>query len=218
LREAFLEYAAEDVEYLLPAFEQLGERLDREGRLDWARQDSCLLLDPQLYDVGADQAIDRLKGARNFQGRKRVAAARLAAWREDEAVRKNRPRQWILRDNVLLEIANNLPASEEQLAAIQGLSPRLVNRAGKNLLEVVNSSGAGEDGYRPPSPRDNEKKALLREAQAIVARCAQELGLAAETVASRRELAALIDSGDEQSRVLSGWRRDVIGDDLLELM
>jgi len=218
LREAYLDYAAEDVEYLLPAYERLGERLDREGRLDWARQDSSMLLDPQLYAVGADQAIDRLKGARNFQGRKRAAATRLAAWRESEAIRRNRPRQWILRDNVLLEIAYNLPTSEEQLAVIEGLSPKLLNRVAKNLLEAVNASATDENNYRPPGPPGEEQKALLKEMQARVARCAEDLGLAAETVASKRELAVLIDSGAQQSRVFSGWRRDVIGDDLLKLM
>jgi ribonuclease D len=218
LREAYLEYAAEDVEYLLPAYERLGERLDREGRLDWARQDSRLLLDPQLYDVGAGQAIDRLKGARNLQGRKRAAAARLAAWRESEAIRRNRPRQWILRDNVLLEIANKLPASGEQLATIEGISSRFVNRVGKNLLDAVNASATDDNNYRPPGPPGEEKKALLKEMQARVAQCAEELGLAAETVASKRELAAMIDSGDQQFRLFSGWRRDVIGGDLLKLM
>ncbi len=218
LREAYLQYAAEDVEYLLPAYERLGERLDRESRLDWARQDSRLLLDPQLYGVGADQAVERLKGARSFQGRKRAAAGRLAAWRESEAIRRNRPRQWILRDNVLLEIAYKLPTSEEQLAAIEGLSPKLVNRLGKTLLQAVDASATDENNYRPPSPPGEEQKALLKEMQARVAQCAEDLGLAAETVASKRELAAIIEFGTQQSRVFSGWRRDIIGNDLLILM
>ncbi|MEL7186249.1 MAG: ribonuclease D, partial [Pseudomonadota bacterium] len=72
LPEAYLQYAAEDVEYLLPAADILMERLDRQNRLQWAVEDSALLLDPQLYDISGDLAIDRLKGARNF----RAAAAR----------------------------------------------------------------------------------------------------------------------------------------------
>lgn len=218
LRAAFLEYAAEDVEYLLPAYELLCGRLDREGRLDWARQDSRLLLDARLYDIGADQALDRLKGARNFRGRRRSAAARLAAWRENEAIRRNRPRQWILRDNVLLEIAHQLPASEKQLARIDGMPPKLLNRAGRDLLQAVDDSAADENDYRPPRAPDEKQKALLREMQARVQKCAVNLGIAAETVASKRELSAVVNSGSRDSRVFSGWRRDVIGDDLLALM
>jgi ribonuclease D len=218
LREAFLEYAAEDVEYLLPAYELLSERLDREGRLDWARQDSKLLLDPKLYDVGAEQALDRLKGARSFRGRQRAAAARLAAWRENEAISRNRPRQWIMRDNVLLGIAYRLPASMEQLADIDEMPPKLLKRVGKSLLQAVKDSAADENDYRPPNSPDESQKALLKEMQARIQKCAEEFGIAAETVASKRELSALVISGGMDSRVFSGWRREVIGNDLLALM
>lgn len=218
LREAYLDYAAEDVEHLLPAYERLGERLENEGRLEWAREDSRLLLDPQLYDIGADQALDRLKGARNFRGRKRAAAARLATWREREAISRNRPRQWIMRDAVLLEIAYRLPGSEAELAGIEGMPPKLLNRAGKDLLQAVAAASADENDYSPPRPPDEEQKALLKEMQARVQQCADELGINAETVASKRELAALIVSGSRESRVFSGWRRDIIGNDLLALL
>ena len=82
-----LHYAVEDVEYLLPACELLSERLDKVGRLAWAEQDSALLLDESLYTTDVSQAIDRLKGARNLRGRQRAAAAGLARWREEEALR-----------------------------------------------------------------------------------------------------------------------------------
>lgn len=218
LREAYLQYAAEDVEYLLPAYDCLCERLDHVGRLDWARQDSRLLLDPELYEISADQAIGRLKGAKNFRGRRRAAAARLAAWREGEAVRRNRPRQWIMRDNVLLEIAYQLPESENQLSKIDGMSPRLLGRVGKELLRAIEASIADEHDYIPPSPPGEEQKALLKQMQAYVAQCAEDLGLAAETIASKRELSAVVVSGRTDSRVFSGWRREIIGDDLLKLL
>lgn len=218
LREAYLEYAAEDVEYLLPAYEHLGERLDNEGRLEWALEDSRLLLDPRLYDIGANQALDRLKGARNFRGRKRAAAARLASWREREAIDRNRPRQWILRDAVLLEIAYRLPGSQAELAAIEGMPPKLLNRVGKDLLQAVAAASADEHDYRPPRPPDEGQKALLKEMQARVQKSADELGIAAEMIASRRELADIIVSGSRDSRLFSGWRRVIIGSDLLALL
>ena len=218
LREAFLEYAAEDVEYLLPACEQLSERLEREGRLAWAREDSRLLLDPQLYEVGADQALDRLKGARNFRGRRRAVAARLAAWREREAINRNRPRQWILRDSVLLDIAYRLPTSTAQLADIEGMPAKLLSRVGSQLLREIDASATDENSYQPPRPPDEAQKALLKEMQSRVQKCAKELGIAAETVASKRELSAVLIAGIENSRVFTGWRHDVIGEELLALL
>ena len=218
LPEAFLQYAAEDVEYLLPAGEILTERLQQKGRLDWAQQDSQLLLDRSLYDIGGEQAVERLKGASNFRGQRRAAAVRLALWREAEAIRRNRPRQWILRDSVLLDIAYNLPSSENQLAGISGMPSKIVNRVGRQLLHEVAASSTDEHSYRPPRPPDEAQKALLKEMQAQVATCAKDFGLAAETIASRRELSAVIVSGNHESRVFSGWRRELIAEQLLQLM
>jgi ribonuclease D len=218
LRDEYLEYAAEDVEYLLPACEILSERLEDKGRLDWAREDSQWLLDPELYDIGDSQAIERLKGARNFRGRKRAAAVRLAAWREAEAIKRDRPRQWIMRDNVLLDIAWNLPETEAAMADIQGVPPKLVNRVGRQLLELIAASAQDDGGYNPPRPPDEEQKTLLKDMQSRVAACAKELDIAAETVASKRELAAVIISGNRNSRVFSGWRAELIGNELLALL
>ncbi|NNF40784.1 MAG: ribonuclease D [Woeseiaceae bacterium] len=218
LKEAFLDYAAEDVEHLLPAYEQLGEKLERAGRLAWAQEDSALLLETKLYDTGAEQAVDRLKGARNFRGPRRSAAAKLAVWRENEAIRRNRPRQWILRDSVLLDIAYRRPATEAELADIEGMSPKLLARQGTTLLRLIAESATDDNGYTPPGAPDEQQKALLKTLQARVKRCADELGIAAETLASRRELATMILSGRRDSRVFSGWRRDLIGKDLLALM
>ena len=218
LPDAFLEYAAEDVEYLLPAADILGEKLDKKGRLEWAQQDSKLLLNTQLYDISGEQAIERLKGARNFRGPKRAAAVRLAAWREEEAIRRNRPRQWILRDNVLLDIAYQLPSTEKQLDNIEGMPPKVVSRAGKALIDAVGASGSDENGYQPPRPPDEAQKALLKEMQSQVADCAKDLDIAAETVASKRELSSVIISGARDSRVFQGWRKDLIGEELLKLL
>ena len=218
LPDALLHYAVEDVEYLLPAYEELSTRLRELGRLEWARQDSALLLDESLYAVDESLAIARLKGAKNLRGRRRAAASRLAAWRESEAVRRDKPRQWILKDAILLEIAGSLPESKGELRAIENMPPKLVHRAGDELLGIVARSERDQVDYRPPRVPDEKQKRLLKSMQATVANCASELGLSAETIASRKELSAVIISGKQESRVFSGWRRELIGDRLLELL
>ena len=177
-----------------------------------------MLLDKRLYEISGDQAVDRLKGARNFRGAKRAAAVRLAAWREEEAIRRDRPRQWIIRDNVLLDIAYKLPTSEKHLASIEGMPPKLLSRVGKQLIDLVGASKGDENGYQPPSPPDEAQKALLKDMQSQVADCARDLKVAAETVASKRELSAVITSGARESRVFQGWRRELIGEQLLQLL
>ena len=218
LAEALLHYAVEDVEYLLPAYDRLGERLEKAGRLSWAQQDSALVLDESLYGFDESQAVQRLKGARNLRGRRRSAAERLAVWREAEASRRNRPRQWILRDNALLDIAHSLPATVADLRRIDGLPAKLVNRAGDELLAIVARSANDDHKYTPPAAPSEAQKRLLKNMQSAVAECAGELGISPELIAPRKELSAAILSGSTDSRVFRGWRRDLIGAELQRLL
>jgi ribonuclease D len=212
-----LHYAVEDVEYLLPAYELLAERLDNAGRLTWAEQDSALLLDESLYSTDGSQAVGRLKGAKNLRGQQRSAAAGLARWREAEALRKNRPRQWILRDRVLLDMATKMPASKNALRGIENLPAKVVQRAGDRLIDIIANSG-NDRHYRPPSAPNEAQKRMLKTMQAIVAECADDLSLSAEIIAPRKELSAAILNGDTGSRVFSGWRRELVGEKLLALL
>ncbi len=202
----------------MPAYELLIERLEAAGRKEWAEQDSMLLLDEALYAFDESQAVQRLRGARNLRGQRRSAAERLAVWREAEAARTDRPRQWIMRDSLLLDIAVELPRSMNALRAIDGLPTKLLKRAGGELLAVVASSAGDTHDYQPPQAPNEQQKKLLKTMQAAVANCAGELGISPELIAPRKELSAVILSGRTDSRVFQGWRRELIGDELLRLL
>ena len=193
-------------------------RLDKLGRTQWAEWDSRLMLEPSLYDVDPNRAIARLKGARNLRGRQRAAAKRLTAWREQEAMTRDRPRQWILRDNVLVDIAFRLPSDMAELARIEHMPPKLLQRAGDAIVSVVTESAQDASDYRPPGPPDEEQKLLLKKMQSMVAECANDLGIAAEIIASKKELSAAINGGNRDSRVFGGWRKQLIGDQLSTLL
>jgi ribonuclease D len=96
------------------------------------------------------------------------------------------------------------------------MPPKLLERVGKQLIELIGTSGADADGYSPPEPPDETQKALLKALLAQVAECAKDLDIAAETVASKRELSAVLVSGSRDSRVFTGWRRELIGEALLQ--
>jgi ribonuclease D len=218
LPAALLEYAAEDVEYLLPIRDALAESLDKLGRLEWAAADSTLLLDRALYEPDSGNAVERLKGARNLKGQRRAAATLLAHWREERAIRRNKPRQWILRDPVLLDIANRLPDSMDALKSVPNLPPQVARKSGAELLDLVRQSASRQSGYQPPPVPDEAQKALLKKMQKIVADVAGDLGLASEIVASRKDLSAAIIRDDRSSRVFRDWRRQLVGNDLLALL
>jgi len=217
LSESVLRYASEDVEYLLPACEILTERLDKIGRLEWALEDSASLLDTNLYEPDLSLAIERLKGARNLRGRGRAAAAALAAWREREAIRSDKPRQWIMRDQTLIDIAMGQPKSHNDLAKIDGLAESTIRRAGDRLLAIIADATHDETGYQPPARPDESQKSVLKKMQQVVAARAADLGISAEIVAPKKELSAAM-LGNTDTRVFSGWRLDVAGTDLLKLL
>ncbi len=218
LSAEYLHYAAEDVEHLLPACDLLAERHDKLGRLAWAEEDSAQLLDPALYDMDPALAVDRMKGARNLRGKRRAAAARLAAWRESEALRANRPRQWIAKDSALLEVVAGMPSSMDELSRIDALPAGMIRRAGQNIIAAITAADSDDNDYDPPRPPNESQKALLKSMQKLVAERAEDLGLAAETVASKRDLSAIILDRDQKSKVLQGWRRDVIGNQLTQML
>ncbi|MDG2376308.1 MAG: ribonuclease D [Woeseiaceae bacterium] len=215
--DALLRYAAEDVQYLLPAYDELKTRLDKLGRLEWVLADSRDLLDVRLYENDPSLAIERLKGARNLRGRSRAAAAALASWRESEALRRNRPRQWIIRDNALINIAINAPESKSALMQVDSLSEKMVHRLGGDILQILADATHDTSGYEPPRRPNEAEKAALKEMQRKVAAVSEELGLAAELLAPKKELSAMM-LGNRESRVLNGWRRELIGDHLLGLL
>ncbi len=217
LPEEWLRYAADDVAYLMPAFDLLSEKLDQAGRLTWAEEDSALLLNPSLYDPQPEDAIHRLKGARNFRGRRRAAAAALAEWRETEAVRRNRPRQWILRDSTLLDMAVRQPRKPADLRRIDGFPAKLIDRAGERLVRIIDEAGHDEH-YQPPRPPDESQKRLVGELQGLITKRSKELDIAAEVLAPRKELSAAVLFGSRDTRVFGGWRRDVVGAELESML
>jgi ribonuclease D len=217
LPQAFVEYAAEDVHYLLPARDILTARLDKLGRLSWAQEDSAELLNASLYVTEPATAIDRVRGAGKLRGAARSAAADLASWREKEALRSNRPRQWIMRDTVLLELACCGAQDRNDLAAIDGLANRTIERTGDELLKILRAGAARKNTYEPPPRPDERQKKAMREMQRRVSACADELGIANEIIAPRKELAAAL-TGARDSRVFRGWRRDLVGEKLLALL
>ena len=111
-----------------------------------------------------------------------------------------------------------MPSNTQELARVEGLPPGLVRRCGTRIIEAVAAAVSADQRYAPPRPPDEAQKALLKSMQAEVARCGRDLGIAPETIASKRDLSAVIVDGDRNSRVLTGWRRELIGEDLLRLV
>jgi ribonuclease D len=211
-----VEYALDDVRYLLPLKQSLLEQLDKLGRLVWLEEELASLGDAQSFNVDPEQAWLRLKGLRGLDaGRERLAKA-LAAWRERRAIDRNRPRGWILDDTALREIVIRVPRDAAALADVPDLPAGIVKHSGDELLALIAAAGIAD----PPPPLilrtrpDPALNALVKKLSAVNQAVAAELSVPAEILATRRDLERLAE-GREDIAALRGWRKAAIGEGVL---
>lgn len=216
LSEAQLRYAIDDVAHLAALREILLEQLERLGRLAWLDEELQELARGDNLFVDPEKAYERLRWHGELDADRLRLLQRLAAWRERRASDKDRPRSWILEDAGLRAIVLRAPRTMEQLARLEDLTPGFVERSGPTIIELIRD--AELPAQLPPLPPrtrpDPEQQARVKELSTLVNKRATELGVAAEVLATRRELESIV-RGERTAEVLSGWRREVVGADLL---
>ena len=219
-----LEYAGDDARLLLALGEELERRLDERGRLEWAREESRGLEDVS-DERDADRSYEKLPRLGRLSESARAVARELVEWREQEARTADRPPGAVLPDQALVELARRTPRDKNGLEQIRGLPPQMLHRRGDEVLAAI---ARGRDRPPPeappePSPRDPADAPLVSLAQALVRHRSMESGVAVELIATQSELATLVHSlrrGDDGDhvRVSRGWRRQLVGEELGELV
>ena len=160
LAPELIHYAASDVVHLPVVYALLREQLEKLGRYDWAVEDSARLVDPALYIVDPDEAWRRLAGIPRLPVPAQLRARRLARWREENAFRADRPRQWILSDKSLLDIAMRRPRTEAELAGCAEVAPGTAQAAGRgdpraSWRRRPGSTRAAPTSCRRPGPNSS---------------------------------------------------------------
>lgn len=211
-----IEYALDDVRYLLPLKAHLEEQLERRGRLAWLAEELRELEEGRSVATEPEEAWRRVKGLRSLDPARERLAQQLAAWRERRASERNRPRGWILDDGALRDIVMQVPRSSEALAAIPELPAGVLRHCGAELLQCIRAAQI-PDPAPPINTRvrpDPARNALVKKLGTLNQEIAADLGLSPEVLATRRDLEQLAD-GRRDVGVLRGWRRTVAGDRML---
>ena len=218
-------YAREDVEHLLPLADEIQRRLTVRGRLEWAREE-CRAVAEATDERDPEEVWRRLPRISNLDSRERAVARELAAWRERVAAAEDRPVGAVVRDPTVVELAKRQPRTPKELSAIRGAGPDVVRRRAKEILEVL------DRGRAAPPVRLDEGERLGTEAvdgptialaESLVRARAHEAGLAYELIAARADLAPIVVAArrgrpEPDVRTLRGWRRELVGEELLELL
>jgi ribonuclease D len=225
LTDEQLGYAREDVLHLLQLATALQGRLTELGRLDWAREE-CAAFTAIDDRRDLDLVFGKLPRVNSLDPPQRAVARELVVWREETARSTDRPVSSILHDAALVEIAKRRPQNVDRLRQIRGLNDATLHRRGKAIVEAVargrEQPPIAVEGIKPTQP-DAEDAPLIALGEALVRTRAMESELAYELIAARADLQKIVTAvrngePEPEVRTLQGWRREVVGLELLELL
>jgi ribonuclease D len=219
-----LSYAAEDVVHLLELADTLKARLGDSGRLEWAREE-CRRLESATDERDPETAWERLPRVSQLDPRSRAVARELAAWRERTASTEDKPVGSVLGDPPMSELAKRQPQNLQAMEQIRGIHRSVIKRRGQAIVDAI---ARGRDAE--PIPREERRwrseagdAPVIALSEALLRARAMEAGLAYELIASRSELEQIVSAArrgapEPELRTLTGWRRELVGSDLHDLL
>lgn len=222
-----LAYALEDVTFLLAIHDHLHSRLSKLGRLQWAHEEFARL-ESAVGETRREpqERYQRIRGWDQLKPKSAAVLRDLAAWREGEAKRRNVPRNRIVRDEVLLQLARHPPRQMDELRNVRGLHGSEADRNGETLLAIIRAALALPSSAWPVLSKERkpepESTGLVELLQAIVKACANKEEIAPTLLATTADLQALVDTKTDRATLdlplLRGWRRILVGEVLLDAL
>jgi ribonuclease D len=219
LTQAQIEYAVADVTHLRDIYLHLRQRLERSNRLDWLADEMAMLTSPATYEQHPDNAWERLHH-RARKPRDLAVLMELAAWRENEAQTRDVPRSRVLKDDVLIEIAQAAPRTLDALGNLRAF-PRGMerSRAGAEIVAAVERGLARDPAGLPRITREkrNNNGATVELLKVLLRQVAESTGVATKMIATVEDLEAIASDDTADIAALQGWRRAIFGEKALQL-
>lgn len=214
-------YALSDVTHLRKAYEKLDSRLEKSGRAHWLSAEMAILSDPATYELPPENAWKRLR-PRTTKPEYLAVLQAAAAWREVEARNRDIPRQRIIRDETLMEIAAHPPRAPEDLERMRGLSKGFAEgKMGAGLLAAIAAKLAAPRDTWPVVEREPELPRgigpLVELLKVLLKMKCDEHDVAQKLVASSSDLDRIAADDAADVPALQGWRRELFGNDALRL-
>lgn len=212
-------YAANDVLHLDAVYEKVTEELIGLDRLGWA-EEACAESLSRRQESTSDDAWLRVKDARSLKGEARGVARSVARWRDERARQLNVPVRRVLSDMALVSIAQQVPTSANELMGLRGIDGRLSHGSDVNEILAVVASGRTEVVSLPNGSGeeiDKRLKPAVNLMTAWISELARLHRIDATLLGTRADVDALLRR-DESCRLLSGWRRDIVGSDLEDIL
>ena len=215
-----IQYAADDVIYLAKIYQMMLQKLQVLGRENWLKEDFEQLMNPDLYDIPPEDAWLKIRGKNKLTGKQLAIVQVLAEWREQMAKKDNRPKNWILRDELILDMAKLQPTNMQAVAKIRGINDGFVRRNGQLVCQLIQKAQE-LPGLKLKSKANNKKtqqqEAVLDILTGLVRLRADENSLNPVILATRKDLEGLL-LDDQESPLLHGWRYSMVGQELQNML
>lgn len=213
LSESELNYALDDVRYLGDAYQQLLNKLNKTGRINWLQQDFIALSQIENYQTDWDNLWKKLKGIQKLKGNALHYANQLCRWREQLAQDKNKPKRWILKDEDIIDIARLKPSTKAAFSAIRSLNENFIKQHANAIIQLLKQADTMD---RALWPKPEKFKSLSDNQQAksdclmaICRRNAQQNDMALATLANKKDIDNLVLG--KTSKLIQGWRLEMAG-------
>ena len=216
LRDVQLEYAIDDVRYLAQIYPLMIEQLESQNRLNWLDNDFAKATNPQTYAMNSEERWKKVKGNQVLKRPQLAILKELAAWREERAEQSDRPRKWILSDDVLLDMARQQPSTAADIKEIRGINPDRSQKHHDTWLSLIKKGKAIPEAEWPelarankPSPNQN---ALIDLLMLVIQIQAKQHKITAAVIATRKRVADMVLAGE--TSISDDWRGALVNDEI----
>ena len=222
-----IDYAIDDVRYLMPAYERLLDRLKQLKRNDWVAGEVRIWEDPATFALPDPQKrFLKIKSLRSLKPRNLAVLRELAGWRESVAVSRDCLAKSIVRDETLLEIARKMPREIKELSALRGFHHKEVGKSGAAIIQAVAKGNEVAEEDLPSLPESDgysTVRGIEELLSAFVQIRSEELKIEPSVLADRKRIHSFASSFEQkldmsENFLLQGWRRECIGEPMLSLL
>ncbi len=226
LSQPQLHYAALDVAYLLVVYALILKQLKAAQRLHWVQEDCAAIVEQAEQGTDPEQLYLKVKLAWKLNRQQLAVLKTLVAWRELQARARNVPRNRLVKERALWDMAARLPTRESQLKAIEGIPPRVIRAQAEELLEMIAQASELPEEQCPallPPPLTPAEGQVFKQLRGRVREIAESLQVAPEILVRKKDLEELVRSATNGANYqlngsLIGWRQQVVGDELLAML
>ena len=217
-----IKYAQEDVRFLPEIYCSINDKLKKLGRETWLKGEIDAVLFKNDEDVLPENRYKKLKKVSILKPKQLACAKFFAAWRETTAMQRNIPRRWLLPDEQIVEACKLMPRNVDQLYSIRGISKKInLDDAREIVTGITSALDAPKDTWPLPDVQKQNESSLepvLAMLNSLLQLKSKQYNIALRMLATTSELSDLARGNSQDSRLLKGWRGEVIGEDIIRLL